>query len=380
MESSEMWIRKKYIVVAIILMTALICLSYFQLRQKPMEQLGERIKTDPALAPFVSEMEDIKKLSQKDSKAAEARARDLVSRLPEKYRRQLDFGFKAGMLPINFYGKIVDQNGQPVVRAEVIYSTTGAFLAPGRGMGFVYTDDQGRFEIHSEGGSLNLAGIVHPRAVLYYPRSGSPGYSEPNERFKRVYGGQPRQGANELLWTDTSPAKPHLFTAWRVEHYENIRHGRMDGQMRPDGTHYTFDFDKKDRFGRVNSFALEGGKGGYLHVTCSRVPIEDVMDWQDWMVTFTVVDGGIQPTDDYYLNLAPEIGYAPSLTIEQRKDSKDYQPEMLGKRFYFTAKSGLVYGSLYARIEPHMKPELCRVVLSYKINENGSRNLAIKNN
>jgi hypothetical protein len=376
--------RNKYFVIAVILLvvlaTALIYLGYFQPRQKPIERLGERIKADPSLASFVEEMEEIKTLSEKDPEAAEARAKELVSRLPEKYRRQLDFGFKAGMLPINFYGKIIDQNGRPVVRAKVIYETTGAFLAPGGGMGFVYTDDQGRYEIHSEGGKLNLAGIVHPFAVLYFQRNRSPSYSGPNKRFKMVYGGQPRQGANELLWTDTSPAKPHVFTAWRVESYEDVRHGKMDGQMRPDGSVYTFDFDRKNKFGEVIPAAFEGAKGGHLHVTCSRPPIEDVMDWQDWAVTITVVDGGVQLTDDYYLNLAPEAGYSPSLTIEQRKSASDYQSRMLGKRFYFTAKSGQVYGSLYARIEPHMKPELCRVLLSYKINFNGSRNLAIKNN
>jgi hypothetical protein len=360
--------------------TAQIYLGYFQARQKSVERLGERINSDPELAPFVGEIEDIKKLSKKDPEAAEARAKNLVSRLPEKYRRQLDFGFKAGMLPINFYGKIVDQNGLPVVRAKVIYETTGAFLAPGRGMGFVFTDDQGRYEIHSEGGKLKLAGIVHPFAVLYFQRSRSPGYSGPNKRSKMVYGGQPRQGANDLLWTDTSPSKPHVFTAWRVDRYEDVLSGGMDGQMKPDGSLYTFDFDRKNRFGEVIPFAVEGDKGGYLHVTCSRSPIENIKDWQDWEVTISVVDGGIQLTDDYYLNLAPEMGYSQSLTIEQRKDSQDYQPELLGKRFYFTAKSGQVYGSLYATIEPHLKPEQCRVVLSYKINENGSRNLAIKNN
>jgi hypothetical protein len=384
LEWSEKRMKRKYLVFGVILLvvlvTTLIYLGYFQSRQKQLERLGERINSDPELAPFVSEMEDIKELNQKNPEAAEARAKELVSRLPEKYRRQLDLGFKAGMLPINFYGKIVDQNGLPVVRAKVIFETTGAFLAPGKGMGFVFTDDQGRYEIHSEGGKLKLAGIVHPFAVLYYPRTRSPGYSGPNKRFKMVYGGQPRQGANELLWKDTSPAKPHVFTAWRVDRYEDVFSGGMDGQMRPDGSVYTFDFDRKNRFGEVIPFAVEGEKGGHLHVTCSRPPIESIKDWQDWEVTFTVVDGGIQLTDDYYQNLAPETGYSPSLTIEQRRSASDYQSRMLGKRFYFTTNNSQVYGSLYATIEPHLKPEQCRVVVSYKINFNGSRNLAIKNN
>jgi hypothetical protein len=154
----------------------------------------------------------------------------------------------------------------------------------------------------------------------------------------------------------------------------------MDGQMKPDGRVYTFDFDRKNKFGEVIPFAVEGEAGGYLHATCSRPPMTEYGDWQDWSVNISVVGGGIQATDDYYLNLAPETGYSPSLTIEQQKASGDYQSRMLGKRFYFTAKNGQIYGSLYATIEPHMKPELCRVILWYKINANGSRNLAIKHN
>ncbi|MCU7808798.1 MAG: Ig-like domain-containing protein [Candidatus Thiodiazotropha sp. (ex Semelilucina semeliformis)] len=359
-----------------ILLLVVMAFYYLQSNQSDENiQSGMDRKVDPALKPFVPEIEEIKRLKKNNPEAAEKRAESLLERLSAKFKRYLDFGFKAGMLPINFYGQIVDQHGTPVTDAKVVFETTGAYLAPGKGIGFVLTDSQGRYEIHSEGGKLRLAGIVHPYATLKFAP-----INTKSTRFKMIYGGQPREGANELLWSDTTPENPHVFTAWRVEAYENVESGYMKGHIEPNGNVYTFDFDRKDKFGKLIGFAVKGAKDGHIHVTCTRSPMADYGDWKDWEMSITPIDGGIQSTDDYYLNLAPETGYQPSLTIEQRKESTDYQPRTQNQRYYFTAKNGQIYGSLFVGMQPHAKPEICRFDVRFKINTNGSRNLAVKFN
>ena len=300
-----------------------------------------------------------------------------MDKLPERYRRFYTLGFEAGMEDIDFYGQIVDQYGEPVANASVGFSTGGAMLAPGKGIGKVNADEQGRFEIHSEGGSLSLFNIKAPGINFSFPIPTHLKYSTLGARITemRFTGYQHNVGGSAPLWTDTSPEKPYVFTAWRVKEYEKVIVGRDNSHQYSDGRVYTFKLDKKSYKDRRE----EGATDGHLRISCTREPIERVQDRVDWQVTITPVDGGIQATDDLYLNLAPETGYQPSLTIDMRKGSPNYQATLINQRYFFTAKNGQVYGSLYMNFEPHAKKDMCVISIDqYKINLNGSRNLAVK--
>lgn len=342
-------------------------------KPKPTQQA-----IDPTLKPYLPEIEEIKKLAKTEPQKAKSKTEALLDKLPERYRRSYTLGFEAGMEDIDFYGQIVDQYGEPVTNASVGFSTGGAMLAPGKGIGKVSADEQGRFEIHSEGGSLSLFNIKAPGINFSFP---VPTHIK-NSRFgahikeMRFTGYQHNVGGNDPLWTGTSPEKPYVFTAWRVDKYEKILVGDLNSYQFPDGRVYTFKLDKK----KYEERREEGSTDGHLFVSCTREPIERVQDHVDWQVTITPVDGGIQTTDDLYLNLAPETGYQPSLTIDMRKGSPDYKESLINQRYFFTAKSGQVYGSLYMHIEPNAKQgKKCRIdITQYKVNLDGSRNLAVK--
>jgi hypothetical protein len=339
-------------------------------------------KIDPLLIPFQSEINRVNILALSDQDAAEKEGEKLLKKLPKKYQRYFGIGFKAGMLPLDFYGKIIDQHGLPVAGAKMRYELGGKFLAPGKGAGLLETDEEGRFEIHSEGGSLVLYGIDHPKARLFYPpprRRPTDNTTDSPQRVSiRILGYQETSGGNNLLWTDTSPEKPHVFTAWRVDNYEAVQSGSASAGIKSDGRVYTYDFTKKDKAGRYDPYPMEGLKEGQLRVSCQRDPIENRRDYKDWSVTISPVEGGIQATDDYFLSLAPESGYQASITIEKNIGSKDYSPIAYAQRFYFVANNGQTYGSLYININPHKKADQCAIFITqYKINENGSRSLAI---
>lgn len=335
---------------------------------------AQKAKADPELAPYLPEIEKIKQVMKTDPKKAEAMSEALLEKLPEKYQRYYDFGFKAGMEKIDFYGQIVDQHGDPVVNATVGYRTGGAFLAPGKGIGIVTTDDEGRFEIHSEGGSLTLSGVKAPGIDFQYP---APNYK--NSIFDArtttmiFYGHQQTVGGGYNLWTDTSKEKPYVFTAWRVDQYDLVKTGWTKAFIKHNSEIYTLDFDKDWR-----KQSIEGIVKGHLRLTCDRGEMKNLQDQVDWKVTLTPVDGGIQPTDDLYLNQAPATGYQPSFTIEMKRGSPDYKTSLMNQRFFFTAKNGQIYGSLYTHIEPHSKLDMCAIRVTYKINSNGSYNLAVK--
>jgi len=299
----------------------------------------------------------------------------LIGCLTETGRAYFELGFKAGMLPINFYGQIVDQYGVPVAGAIVTYETTGALLAHGKGIGKLRTDKQGRFEIHSEGGTLVLRHVAHPDITFSFPSPNSENPTKPSSAIWFV-AAQKTYGGKDPLWTDTSPGRPYVFTAWRVEKYEKVMTGDLNSYQIPDGRIYTFKFDKK----KYKERREEGSTDGHLWVSCTRGPIEREQDQVDWRVTITPVDGGIQAADSLYYNLAPEEGYQPSLTIDMRKGSPDFKKSLSNQRYFFTAKNGQVYGSLKIYIYPNTKQgEKCTIdITQYKVNLNGSRNLAVK--
>ena len=334
---------------------------------------------DPALKPFLPEIEAIKKLAKTEPEKAKSKTEALLDKLPERYRRFYTLGFEAGMEDIDFYGQIVDQYGEPVGNASVGFSTGGVMLAPGKGIGKVNADEQGRFEIHSEGGSLSLFNIKAPGINFSFP---VPTHIK-NSRFgahikeMRFTGYQHNMGGNAPLWTGTSPEKPYVFTAWRVEKYEKVLIGDLNSYQFPDGRIYTFKLDKK----KYKERREEGSTDGYLRVSCTRGPVKSIHDQVDWQVTITPVDGGIQATDDLYLNLAPEAGYQPSLTVDMNtKGVSGSPPSLKNQRYFFTANNGQIFGSLYLHIEPNAKQgKKCRIdIAQYKININGSRNLAVK--
>ena len=68
-----------------------------------------------------------------------------------------------------FYGRVLDQYGQPVVNAQVRYEGTHSFLSSGGGLSAVYTDNEGYFKIKTDGDSLVLAAIIHPEVEYNYP-------------------------------------------------------------------------------------------------------------------------------------------------------------------------------------------------------------------
>jgi hypothetical protein len=312
---------------------------------------------------------------EKKEEPEEKTEEEILATLTPALRKYYELGFKSGMLPIEFYGKVVDQHGVPVANATVPFCTGGALLASGKGCGITYTDANGSFNIKSEGGSLTLSSVTHPEIDFQFPK--------PNWKYTRIpsrlsqmmfFGYQRHKGGDDPLWTDTSKDDPYVFTAWRLGQLENVIRGGLNTYIKHTGETYTINFNKKMRFRKT-----EGIANGHLRVTCLRNKMKSHMDKGDWKITITPVNGGIQPTEDRYFNLAPESGYEPSFTIEIKKGNADFKDTLINQRFFFSANNGNDYGSLYIHFYPFMKRDKCRINFAqYKINSNGSRNLAVR--
>jgi len=259
-------------------------------------------------------------------------------------------------LTIEMYGKVIDQHGQPVAGAKVhMMVAGGGSFAPGSGPVAVTTDEAGMFRVQAKGQEIAIGSVKHPQlsAVRF-----SVGQDVAGTEHLDAVG---RFGEKYSWRTYTTPDHPFVVNVWRVEKFEPV--DSDSGYLEPvaNGKPYV--------------------RAG-LEVSCKRDPKEPNTHWRhqkgSWSITFRPIDGGIQETDDIYLNEAPESGYQKELTVSMQRGDPDYKVNIQpARRYYYTANSGKLYGAFSATFDPYMEDNTCSVKVSMKRNPNGSRNLAV---
>jgi hypothetical protein len=212
-----------------------------------------------------------------------------------------------GNVPITFYGKVIDQSNQPVVGAKVDgYVVTGYLKTPreiGQKVDFIslVSDSEGKFALESTNGmSIQISSID-------------------KEGFKL----SPKQVKTSYLYNPSvfhpDINNPVIFKMWKKQGAEPLLESAWHGRMACNGTTNYFDL-------------IRGSKNaeGNLVIVCMRTPFQlpphsnASFDYKLWI---TIVGGGIQPTDDEFTYLAPENGYLPSFTLEE----KAADPKWTGK-------------------------------------------------
>lgn len=279
---------------------------------------------------------------------------------------------------ITFYGRIIDQYSQPVIDASVWYETTNTYLSAGGGRGQVQTDEQGYFKIDSVGASLTIGTVTHPEIspVSYNPVEHANTFLP--SRTSSVSFRSPEDNQGYPSWRDyTDKNKAYIVNAWRLGKYFAATKGSIRGAFNRTGDTYTLNLLGKNH----KQIILEGVQKGHLRLSCTRQHMDNSIDFGDWAANITSINGGIQETNDLYMNLAPKTGYQTSLDIIMQKDSQYYTPSLGNKRYYFMSNDGKEYGSLFVNYEPHSKYEddrFCIIDISYKINSMGLRNLELR--
>ena len=261
------------------------------------------------------------------------------------------------VVPIRMYGRVVDQTGHPVISSRVwVIAAGGGAMAPGSGKTHFVTDDDGRFEVNARGQDLVILKVEHPElAPTRFVGVGAIGESITLQGASHF--------GDRFSWAHyDNEDNPYVIRVWRVERFEEVRTGGGYFEPAPNGRAF---------------------EAGGLIAECTRdarVPdVAEHLQTGSWSVTFRVVDGGIQPTDDYYLNEAPTDGYRPSVTVGRTSNTPDYAPRIFDThRYYYRAHDGKWYGSLEVTFQPFDIDEVCMIPMEYKYNPNGSRNLALR--
>lgn len=378
-----LYLKKTFlIVIASVFIAALMYLLHNKNLSNESEVKLKEKKEDVLLKKYKKEIEEIKVLKKTDKIKAKEKTNELISKLPENYKKYFSIGFNA-VHDVTFYGRVIDQFDKPVVNAKVHYEIGGKYLSRGSGLGTVQTDQNGVFEISGIGAILQIGQILHSSIDFRHNPSEAYSVESPHRRHipSLVFYNYPaKPDSKKLSFRNATKESPHIFKAWRINK-ENINSKIKTSQIFDtivaDGRIYTIDFNKKRR-----EKIKEGSHNGQLKMSCKRKLLDSNMERDnknDWKFTLEAIDGGLQETNDYYMNSAPLSGYKDIIRISQTANSPDYQHYINNKRYYFTAQNQTVFGAIFIHIKPFSKRKHCYIsIAEYKINKSGSRNLATK--
>jgi len=257
--------------------------------------------------------------------------------------------------PINFVGKVVDQDGNGVEGVEITYTVAHYPIVPRPDFSWatqskkITSDNTGVFVISNESG-------VH----FHLKHFKKPGYQF--SQYANIYLKSYKKFPDDKLWKDYSQASPYILKSWKLTKPARLVHATKFIGLRNDGRIYSLDFMSK-------RFKEEGVRWGDLVVSMTMATRDN--NRFDWTVKIEVDNGGIMESEDEIMNMAPNAGYKEKWQFEMLASDSKWKSR-LRKRFYiYTNKR-------YGRVEMEFVPGYrggSAIDLTYWINPTGSRNL-----
>jgi hypothetical protein len=255
-------------------------------------------------------------------------------------------------VPISFYGKVVDQEGKPVIGAKVSFDFIISHMAENRTETtpmIMQTDQDGRFLMTGVTGYGIDKVSIEKEGYELSPKT-STGY---------VFGFNPDYKPN--------PNNPMVFKMWKKRGKEPLVGSAWHGKVACDGAAHRFDLSN----GHPSA-------DGNFEITCLRTPVNlppaNIKPYT-YKFQITVIGGGIQATDDEFTYLAPETGYSPTLTYGQTADDPKWDRRTpIPKEYYIKTANGH-YGRLSADWDVAFWQSPMILKWDCSINPSGSRNL-----
>ncbi len=254
-------------------------------------------------------------------------------------------------VPIDFYGKLVDQFENPVAGAEVKGSIT---VISGSRQGTdplsTISDANGLFQFHGKGQAIGM--MPHKE-----------GYTLATTETLFKYS-----------WLEDHPYvsdanNPTVIKMWKAQGGERLIHFQAQVGVPLDGTPRGFDLNT----------GAQVESGGDVIVSVRSSPQPDIRQQYDWEVTIQGVGGGLLVSSEDFEQMfqAPDSRYEPKLVVAYQRGVKPWSTTFNGV-FYFTSRNGGCYGKLGIEVlSDVVKNGTVPVILNTYLNTAGSRNLEI---
>jgi hypothetical protein len=246
----------------------------------------------------------------------------------------------------DFYGKVIDQYGEPVVGADITGNLEfdyGFSAPPKREVYKTQTDSAGLFQ---------FTGLRGWQLGVTVKKDGYK-MGERGEGYQAPAGGK------------SSPTDRVILTMWKLRGPEPLNNSSIETRIPHDGTPVAFD--------------IASGKqspSGNFQVTLSQYPLEVAHGWDrfDWSVKIEIPNGGFLEEHDPYPYWAPADGYQQSFEFEESSNAVKWLGGLL-KNFYVKTAQGQ-YGLLQLKVFPGRSPT--GLEANFTINPTGSQNLEPK--
>ena len=252
--------------------------------------------------------------------------------------------------PIEFYGKVVDENNNPVAGATINFHWVETPSKEGNKTSKAQSDAAGLFSLHGARGP-DLAVLVSKEGYYSYRETDHPAFKygffsngdfSPDPRNPIVFHLH-KKGKKEPLIRKDFP--PGIGQIWQLHH---------------DGMPIELDL--------LSGRKVSAGNG-QLKLEFWR----DVSDIKasrfDWKLQISISKGGLIGTDEEFAFQAPESGYQPSVLIDMPATNQNWQDEVRSK-YYIQLPDGK-----YGRIDVYLMPYNGVFTVQSAINPAGSRNL-----
>jgi hypothetical protein len=242
----------------------------------------------------------------------------------------------------NEYGRVIDQNGDPVagadVQGNVLLETS--FVTSGTEVHTTTTDANGLFEFEGLHGLKLESRIVKA------------GYVSSGRGFRHPKAGQ-----------QSTPTDRETFVMWKLQGAEAMVHRQIFTKISSDNSPV-----------EVNLTTGKAVKSnGDMIVRFSRSPAGNVRGAHcDWTLTLEIQGGGLIEIHDPYPYKAPEDGYNETMSIASGPNLRSDSISVV-RNFYFKMANGS-FGRLTVDLSPNLPSPMGFGIGSY-LNPSGSRNL-----
>jgi len=276
---------------------------------------------------------------------------------------------------VNFYGRVVDQHGDPVDGTQLelkILSYPDSFieyLKTGReqikNTFNITTDANGMFSVEKkEGISLSIE------------RMTKDGYVTPNRGIQTyfVYSNL-SSGKDSSMYHSADQSRPVVYEIWKKGATEPLIKTGAEFIIEPEKgineVYYRMKPSEKP--------SPQPVPGWDIKVSGQNIPSPDPKRQRDdyWEVTLTAGEGGgLVLTDSPHANLAPETGYQKSLTIKSTDQDNPWDRPV--QWAYYRGTNGGEFAAFRLGIDIGSKKTGSRIYVNLadlRINPNGSRNL-----
>jgi len=254
---------------------------------------------------------------------------------------QIESAFKA---PIAFYGRVIDNHGDPVSHATIGYTATDKFLASGSNYQG-QADDSGFFEISGiQGASLSVG--VRKGGYYFVDETDR---SSPSSSATFAYG----MGADSYRRPAPTKENPAIFVLHKMGETEELLHVRASARIQKDGTPVTIELTT----GRASP-------NGHLRIEAWTETPQQGRKFS-WRCRISVSGGGLVERQGNFDFVAPENGYEQSKEIGMSHDVEGWDSQQ-EHEYFVRLQDGrysrinfrmIAGGNHYFVMESYLNPE-----------------------